>query len=264
MLNTAGYESKPFAGGEEVLELLASGEQCHLLLTDLLNSPMDGLSLLLQLKEKFPDITVIMSTAVHDISVALVCHREGAYDILLQPFERDQLLFAVSRALEHQRLKVENRFYRESVPISAAHGQGPEKRHQDKILVVHDDEVLFEKICLLLGEAGYQCRGASKCLFDSLHCDESFDLIVSNLFELLWGVEYEGYIGYRIALTRNTRSSDVPIIVVSSDPSDFHTCIRMGAFDHIQVPFEKEWFLAMVRRALEFSRLIRENQQFTG
>jgi putative nucleotidyltransferase with HDIG domain len=53
----------------------------------------------------------VMVTAVHDISVALAAIRNGAYDYLLKPFERDQLLATVSRALENRRLKVENRTY---------------------------------------------------------------------------------------------------------------------------------------------------------
>jgi putative nucleotidyltransferase with HDIG domain len=54
---------------------------------------------------------VVMVTAVHDISVALAAIRNGAYDYLLKPFEREQLLNTVSRALENRRLKVENRNY---------------------------------------------------------------------------------------------------------------------------------------------------------
>jgi putative nucleotidyltransferase with HDIG domain len=52
-----------------------------------------------------------MVTAVHDISVALAAIRNGAYDYLLKPFEREQLLNAVGRSLENRRLKVENRTY---------------------------------------------------------------------------------------------------------------------------------------------------------
>jgi putative nucleotidyltransferase with HDIG domain len=48
---------------------------------------------------------------VHDISVALAAIRNGAYDYLLKPFEREQLLATVSRALENRRLKLENRAY---------------------------------------------------------------------------------------------------------------------------------------------------------
>jgi len=54
---------------------------------------------------------VVMVTAVHDISVALAAIRNGAYDYLLKPFEREQLLATVRRALENRRLKLENRAY---------------------------------------------------------------------------------------------------------------------------------------------------------
>jgi putative nucleotidyltransferase with HDIG domain len=72
---------------------------------------LDGIGLLERTKEKFPDMPVVMVTAVHDISVALAAIRNGAYDYLLKPFEREQLLNAVGRALENRRLKVENRTY---------------------------------------------------------------------------------------------------------------------------------------------------------
>src|ERR1700733_9421344 len=54
---------------------------------------------------------VVMAVAVHAISVALAAIRNGAYDYLLKPFEREQLLNAVGLALENRRLKVENRTY---------------------------------------------------------------------------------------------------------------------------------------------------------
>jgi response regulator RpfG family c-di-GMP phosphodiesterase len=72
---------------------------------------LDGIGLLERTKEKYPDMPVVMVTAVHDISVALAAIRNGAYDYLLKPFEREQLLNTVSRALENRRLKVENRNY---------------------------------------------------------------------------------------------------------------------------------------------------------
>jgi len=52
-----------------------------------------------------------MVTAVHDISVALAAIRNGAYDYLLKPFEREQLLASVRRAVENRRLKLENIAY---------------------------------------------------------------------------------------------------------------------------------------------------------
>src|SRR5882757_11143668 len=111
MLSSAGYACKQAASGIEALALLNSGEQFELMLSDLMMADLDGIGLLERTKEKFPDMPVVMVTAVHDISVALAAIRNGAYDYLLKPFEREQLLNAVSRALENRRLKVENRTY---------------------------------------------------------------------------------------------------------------------------------------------------------
>ena len=95
----------------EALAVLTSGEEFELMLSDLMMADLDGIGLLERTKEKYPDMPVVMVTAVHDISVALAAIRNGAYDYLLKPFEREQLLNTVSRALENRRLKVENRTY---------------------------------------------------------------------------------------------------------------------------------------------------------
>lgn len=108
MLTSAGYECSPFAGGLEAIASLESGEKCDLLLTDLLNLPLDGFSLLERLKQNFPKVEVIIATAIHDDAIEEACIRSGAYQYLREPFEREQLLDAVSRALEHRRIKVEH------------------------------------------------------------------------------------------------------------------------------------------------------------
>jgi putative nucleotidyltransferase with HDIG domain len=111
MLGAAGYACKQAGSGMEALAVLTSGEEFELMLSDLMMADLDGIGLLERTKEKYPDMPVVMVTAVHDISVALAAIRNGAYDYLLKPFEREQLLNTVSRALENRRLKVENRTY---------------------------------------------------------------------------------------------------------------------------------------------------------
>jgi putative nucleotidyltransferase with HDIG domain len=111
ILIAAGFSCKQAASGMEALAILNSGDVFELMLSDLMMADLDGIGLLERTKEKFPDMPVVMVTAVHDISVALAAIRNGAYDYLLKPFEREQLLNAVKRALENRRLKVENRTY---------------------------------------------------------------------------------------------------------------------------------------------------------
>ncbi len=115
MLTTANYKCRQAASGMEALAVLESGEGFELMLSDLMMANLDGIGLLERTKERFPDMPVVMVTAVHDISVALAAIRNGAYDYLLKPFEREQLLATVRRALENRRLKLENRAYQTSL-----------------------------------------------------------------------------------------------------------------------------------------------------
>ena len=115
MLAASGYQTQHVPSGVEALHLLESGAEFDLMLSDLMMAELDGIGLLERTKEKYPDMPVIMVTAVHDISVALAAIRNGAYDYLLKPFEREQLLNTVRRALENRRLKLENRAYQSNL-----------------------------------------------------------------------------------------------------------------------------------------------------
>src|SRR5450755_1361704 len=111
MLSAAGYKTRSASSAVEALAILNASGEFELMLSDLMMAELDGIALLERSKEKYPDMPVIMVTAVHDISVALAAIRNGAYDYLLKPFEREQLLATARRALENRRLKQENRAY---------------------------------------------------------------------------------------------------------------------------------------------------------
>jgi CheY-like chemotaxis protein len=108
MLTTAGYEVQLAADGVEALEVLDSGQEFDLLLCNLMMPRLDGQGVLERTRVKFPDMPFVLETAVHEIRVLLAALRSGAYDYLLQPFEREQLLAVVNRAVEYRRLKIEN------------------------------------------------------------------------------------------------------------------------------------------------------------
>jgi putative nucleotidyltransferase with HDIG domain len=117
MLGSANFVCSQACSGKEALALLQSGEEFELMLSDMMMPVMDGEALLAATKERFPDMPVVMVTAMHDISVALNAIRNGAYDYLLKPFDREQLLATVRRALENRRLKLENRAYQTNLEV---------------------------------------------------------------------------------------------------------------------------------------------------
>jgi putative nucleotidyltransferase with HDIG domain len=107
MLSHAGYPCRAVPSGHEAVSVLQADGNYALLLSDLAMEGMDGFALLERIRRIRPQMPVVMVTAIHDISVALAAIRSGAYDYLLKPFERDQLLTTVRRALENHRLKME-------------------------------------------------------------------------------------------------------------------------------------------------------------
>ena len=85
------------SSGREAIEALEMNTY-DLVLTDIVMQDLNGIALLERLHAQQPNLPVVMVTAIHDIGVAIDTMRRGAYDYLLKPFERDQLLATVERA----------------------------------------------------------------------------------------------------------------------------------------------------------------------
>jgi putative nucleotidyltransferase with HDIG domain len=110
-LETAGYAVGQASSVEAAIPMLAA-KSWSLILSDLLMPGTNGLAMLEHASRNHPLVPVVMVTGVHDISVALEAIRMGAYDYLLKPFQREQLLAVVGRALEKRRLELENLSYK--------------------------------------------------------------------------------------------------------------------------------------------------------
>ncbi len=88
------------------------GLKPRLILSDIVMTGMTGLALLDHVRERHAEIPIVMVSGVSDVAVAIGTLRNGAYDYLLKPFERDQLLGTVLRALEYRALVEQNNVYR--------------------------------------------------------------------------------------------------------------------------------------------------------
>ena len=250
MLTSAGYQCRTAADGLEALAVLDSGEEFELLLTNLMMPNLGGIGLLVRAKEKFPDMPVVVESAVHDISVALAAIRNGAYDYLLEPFEREQLLAVVRRVLEYRRLKLENRGYRNKLGSLNI----PTNHKPERILVQHNEEPVREISASMLTSAGYECRQAASLgeALEILRSDDEFALLLCKVVE---SVEEELF--ERMA----ERVPDIPAVVWGCRPVPvFLDALRQGAYDYIMVPFEREQLLNVARRTMEYRRLKLENR----
>ncbi|GAU07989.1 sigma-54-dependent transcriptional regulator [Desulfoplanes formicivorans] len=93
--------------GHEALDFLRNGG-FGLMLTDLNMPGKDGVTLLREAKEEFPDLSVVMLTAYGTVETAVDALKIGAYDFLTKPVEPAKLFQVVERGLERSRLLVEN------------------------------------------------------------------------------------------------------------------------------------------------------------
>ncbi len=112
MLRPAGYEPTLTGSAEEAIDLLQKGCRPELILSDIVMTGMSGLGLLEHVRQNHADIPIVMVSGISDVSVAIEALRNGAYDYLLKPFEREQLLSTVLRALEYRALVEQNNIYR--------------------------------------------------------------------------------------------------------------------------------------------------------
>jgi len=110
-LERRGYGVQKAVGSREALEILGS-DAFDLVLTDIVMRDGNGMALLECIQRQHPQLPVVMVTAVHDIGVAIDAMRRGACDYLLKPFEREQLLSTVHRALDHRQVMQESHKYR--------------------------------------------------------------------------------------------------------------------------------------------------------
>ena len=113
-LERQGYIIELAGGGREALAALEMNNY-DLVLTDIVMQDVNGIALLERIHALQPHLPVVMVTAVHDIGVAIDSMRRGAYDYLLKPFERDQLLATVQRALTYRLALEETMSYHQSL-----------------------------------------------------------------------------------------------------------------------------------------------------
>jgi len=111
-LSREGYQCEEADVTEQVLNTLATSPFA-LVILDIKMPGKSGIELLPEIKSGYPDTSVIMATAVSDISVAIQCLKQGADDYLCKPFNMEEVSLAVQRALEKRHLKLKIREYQQ-------------------------------------------------------------------------------------------------------------------------------------------------------
>ena len=115
ILSDEGYEVSLAVSGEEALEMLDS-DVPDLMLLDIWLPGIDGLEVLSRVKQKIPDLPVIMISGHGNVESAVKATRLGAFDFIEKPLDIDKTLLSLRNGLKVLRLTRENQMLRGETP----------------------------------------------------------------------------------------------------------------------------------------------------
>ena len=104
MLTFLRYECKVAANGEEALGILKD-DHFPIVITDVKMPGMDGIELLKRIKEDYPDLDVVITTAYSEDYTFTDMIKAGATDYILKPLSIDELEAKLSRIARERELK---------------------------------------------------------------------------------------------------------------------------------------------------------------
>jgi DNA-binding NtrC family response regulator len=202
LLEKKRYQVRGAGTGEEALEQLETAA-ADLVLTDLKMPGMGGMEFLRRLKQKWPDIEVLVMTAYGSIDTAIEAMRCGAYDYLTKPIDRERFPLAVEKALERHALAFENKQLKDRLETRTRfdHMVGESEPMQgvySLVEMVADSDVTV----LLMGESGTGKELVARAIHHKSHrADGPFvtlncGALPENLFESeLFGYEKGAFTG---------------------------------------------------------------------
>src|SRR2546422_9200485 len=115
-LQQQGYVTTGFTAAKDALQALKE-QEFDLMLTDLMMPEMDGISLIRAALEIDRNLVAIVMTGQGTIPTAVEAMKIGALDYVLKPFKVSVVLPVISRALNAQRLRMENVHLQETVAM---------------------------------------------------------------------------------------------------------------------------------------------------
>jgi two-component system nitrogen regulation response regulator NtrX len=109
ILEDEGFATRKAANSDECMAKINESEPALLILDIWLkDSHMDGIDILKTVKRDHPEVPVVIISGHGNIEIAVAAIKQGAYDFIEKPFNIDQLMVVIRRAMETSRLRREN------------------------------------------------------------------------------------------------------------------------------------------------------------
>lgn len=177
-LKEDGYPVESFGDAEDALQAFADS-QFALVITDMRMPKLSGLDLTTRMQAVAPDVPIIVVTAHGDVENAVETMREGAFDYLQKPINRDELKLVARRALELRTLKSENQQLRRVVSerLRFENMIGVCAPIQ-KVFATATQAARYDSTVLILGESGTGKELLAKAIhFNSPRKDRPFVIV---------------------------------------------------------------------------------------
>ena len=146
---------------------VAQNSVFDLIFSDIKMPEMDGIELLVNLKEKEIDVPIIMISGHGNIETAVECIKKGAFDFIEKPIDLNRLLVTVRNALERNNLVVESKTLKKKVA----------KKHQmvgtspaiDKVRMMIERVAPTDARVLITGDNGTGKEVVARLLYEQSH-----------------------------------------------------------------------------------------------
>jgi DNA-binding NtrC family response regulator len=116
ILKHEGFDVTTQTDPEQALTVVQE-QSFDLVISDLKMPKMDGIEFLQRLRKIQPDLTVIIMTAYGTVETAVRAMREGAYDFVMKPFSKEEILITIQRAIKNLEILRENLYLKEKLGL---------------------------------------------------------------------------------------------------------------------------------------------------
>ena len=150
-LRKEGYEVVTAETGERALEILDASVQAEtrepfqLVISDVRMPGMNGMQVLEEIKRRYDDLPVVLLTAHGTVDMAVQALKQGAFDFVTKPYERDEFLSVINKALQQQEAETKE-----------SHGRGLIGKSEAirEVMAVIDRVADSPSTVLITGESG--------------------------------------------------------------------------------------------------------------
>ncbi len=176
-LREQGFDCDVAGTGREAVDKLATSGYA-LVIADIRMPEMNGIQLLENISQRFPDVATIVVTAVCDIQTAIHTMKQGAYDYITKPFNLEHVGEAVKRALQLRRTRIDSKRISQNLEAlvrkkafalsSALHDLKDQHKSTLEVLIKALDARGHETQCHSQRVQAYTLRLAQEFDFDTL------------------------------------------------------------------------------------------------